>query len=149
MDTYTDELLDRLEEIAQKNVDAIRGYAKAAENSENEGLKSYFKRKAHERQNFLNGLRTIVPFKRTFTIEDASFTSAAHRAWMNVKTFFSGDDDESMLEEAIRGDKAAIDDYDDLMEEEQLPYEVASLIRQHRERIRQDIDMNKSLEDVY
>jgi uncharacterized protein (TIGR02284 family) len=150
MDTYTDELLDRLEDIAQKNVDAIRGYNKAAENSDNAGLQSYFRRKAHERRNFLTTLTTLVPFKHSFNIEDDdSFASAAHRAWMNIKTFFSGDDDEAMLEEAIRGDKAAIDDYDDLIKGEQLPFDLANLIRQQRERILQDIELNKSMEDVH
>jgi uncharacterized protein (TIGR02284 family) len=149
MDTYTDELLDRLEDIAQKNVDAIRGYNKAAENSENIGLQSYFRRKAHERRNFLNDLESLVPFNRSFNIdEDSSFAAAAHRTWMTIKTFFSGDNDEYMLEEAIRGDKAAIEDYDDLLAEEQLPFDVANLVRQQRERIRQDMEQNKSMEDV-
>jgi uncharacterized protein (TIGR02284 family) len=37
-----------------------------------------------------------------------SVTGAAHRTWMEVKYWFSADDDESMLEEAIRGEKAAL-----------------------------------------
>lgn len=37
--------------------------------------------------------------------DEGSFTGTMHRVWMDVKALFSADNDESMLEEAIRGEK--------------------------------------------
>ncbi|MGY8914391.1 MAG: DUF2383 domain-containing protein, partial [Flavobacteriales bacterium] len=45
MDTRSKELVDQLEEILEKNKDAEKGYAKAAENAKSQGLQSYFSRK--------------------------------------------------------------------------------------------------------
>ena len=79
---------------------------------------------------------------------DGSFTGTLHRAWMDVKAFFSGDNDESMLEEAIRGDKAAVEEYEEVLNESQLPSNVALVIREQLVKIRTDLNKVKSMEDL-
>ena len=59
MDTRSKELVDQLEEILEKNRDAEKGYAKAAENAKSHGLQSYFRRKSDERKDFNNKLRSF------------------------------------------------------------------------------------------
>jgi len=67
---------------------------------------------------------------------------------MDVKSFFSGDNDESMLEEAIKGDKAAVDEYEEVLEDETLPISVADVIREQLIKIRTDLNKVKSMEDL-
>lgn len=67
---------------------------------------------------------------------------------MDVKSFFSGDNDESMLEEAIRGDKEAVEEYEEVLEDSNIPTSIASLIREQKMKIRTDLNKIKSLEDL-
>ncbi|MUH37123.1 PA2169 family four-helix-bundle protein [Zobellia amurskyensis] len=142
------EIEDSINDIIQKNEDAIKGYEKAAENSEEIGLKSYFQNKSMERRNFLIELKASAPALKTRNDVDGSVSGAVHRAWMDVKTFFSGDNDEAMLEEAIRGDKAAIEEYNEVLGDTHLPLEAAVVIRKQRDWLMNDLKTIKTLEDV-
>ena len=142
------EIEDSLNDSIQKNEDAIKGYEKAAENAENIGLQSYFQNKSIERQNFLIELKASAPALETRDDKDGSATGSMHRAWMDVKAFFSGDNDESMLEEAIRGDKAAVEEYNEVLADTSLPTEAAAIIRRQRDWINQDLEKIKTMEDV-
>lgn len=142
------EIEDNLNDIIQKNEDAIKGYEKAAEITENIGLQTYFRNKAKERQLFLVELKAATPALKTRDKIEGSTTGTLHRTWMDIKAFFSGDDAEAMLEEAIRGDKAAIDEYNEVLADTHLPPSVATIIRKQRDWLMQDLEKNKTLEDL-
>ena len=148
MDTRSKELVDQLEEMLEKNRDAEKGYAKAAENAKSHGLQSYFRRKSDERRDFNNQLRKMLVASYDEIDENGSFTGSIHRAWMDVKSFFSGNEDEAMLEEAIRGDKAAVKEYEEVLEDNVLPVAIDTLIRDQKAKIQSDLNTIKSLEDL-
>lgn len=148
METKNRKLVDQLEEILEKNRDAQKGYAKAAENADNSNLKAYFNTKSRERSSFNDSLKRELVTSYDEIDDDGSFTGTMHRAWMDVKSFFSGDNDESMLEEAIKGDKAAVDEYEEVLEDETLPISVADVIREQLIKIRTDLNKVKSMEDL-
>lgn len=146
---YTkNELLDELEEILEKNIDAERGYSKAADKAENPALKRYFENKSMERRDFNSELKTQIKAAYSDFDEDGSFTGSIHRTWMDLKSIFSANDDEAMLEESIRGDKAAVEEYDDVLEEESLPLGLRNLLLHQRTKIKTDLEKNKTLEDL-
>ncbi|WP_421824470.1 ferritin-like domain-containing protein [Flagellimonas oceanensis] len=142
------EIESNLNDIVQKNEDAIKGYKKAAENAKETGLQNYFLNKARERRNFLNELKASTPALDIGNDMDGTAKGAMHRTWMDIKAFFSGENDESMLEEAIRGDKAAVEEYNEVLADIHLPINAASVIRKQRNWIVQDMEANKKLEDV-
>ena len=148
MNTEIKEIEDNLNDIIQKNEDAIKGYEKASENAKEIGLQSYFRNKAKERRNFLVELKTAVPSLQTRDKVDGSAAGSMHRTWMDIKAFFSSDNDEAMLEEAIRGDKAAVEEYDEVLADGQLPMEASNVIRQQRDWIREDLEKIKTMEDI-
>lgn len=81
--------------------------------------------------------------------EDGSFGGSMHRAWMDVKNLFSADSDESMLEESITGDKAAIEEYNDVIEYENLSPGLRDLLISQRDEIQGDISKHDSLESLH
>lgn len=149
MSTVTEKIYEELQEILEKNIDAVKGYEKAAENTDHAGLKSYFQRKAKERKEFNTELRSKIKANYSDFDEDGSFTGTMHRAWMDIKSLFSADDAESMLEESIKGDKAAIDEYNDVIEEQSLPADLRDLLLQQKNKIEADINKNDSLENLH
>lgn len=148
MNTKHDEMLDELQEILEKNRDAVKGFNKAAENADTVVLSNYFKRKAAERQEFNKQLAAKIKESYQDFDENGSFSGTIHRAWMDVKALFSAENDEAMLEEAIRGDKAAIEEYDDVLEEDNVPVGLRNLLLAQRTKIMTDISTNRRLEDL-
>lgn len=148
MSDYTDKLGNKLNDLLEKTYDAEKGFKKAAENAKHSGLKSYFNKKAQERYDFGHQLKSeIVNFGET-PDKGGSVTGAAHRTWMEVKSWFSADDDESMLEEAIRGEKASVEEYRDVLSETALPARTKDILQTQKTTIEQGLTNIKRLEDI-
>ncbi|QRM89787.1 PA2169 family four-helix-bundle protein [Lacinutrix sp. WUR7] len=148
MSNYTDKVGNRLNALLEKNYDAEKGYKKAAENAKHIGLKNFFNKKAQERYDFGYELKTEIKSFGQPTEKDGSLTGKAHRAWMDVKAALSSDNDESMLEEAIRGEKAAIAEYEEVLGEVGLPLNTKNMLFNQKNHIQQELNTIKRLEDL-
>ncbi|WP_458627171.1 ferritin-like domain-containing protein [Winogradskyella sp. PC D3.3] len=148
METYTEKIGSKLNNLLEKNYDAEKGYHKAAENTEHLGLKTFFGRKAQERKAFGHDLKTEIKAYGQDVDKGGSFTGVAHRTWMDVKALFSADNAESMLEEAIRGEKASVEAYKDVLQETALPESTKSILLTQKSQIETDLFEVKSLESL-
>ncbi|NNE31976.1 MAG: PA2169 family four-helix-bundle protein [Winogradskyella sp.] len=148
MSTYTEKVGSKLNELLEKTYDAEKGFKKAAENVDNPQLKSYFKDKAQERYNFGHELKQEIKSFDQEVDKGGSITGSAHRAWMDVKSLFSNDDAESMLEEAIRGEKAAVGEYNDVLNDTSLPSTTKSILESQKNTIHNGLARIKTLEDL-
>jgi len=148
MSTYTEEVGEKLNEILEKTYDAEKGFKKAAENTDNVQLRSFFETKAKQRYDFGHELKTeIMSFGQEIDNGD-SVAGKAHRAWMDVKALFSLDNAEAMLEEAIRGEKAAVEEYEEVLGDTSLPSTTAAILRNQKEIIEKGLSNIKMLEDI-
>ena len=148
MNKDIEKIEDRLKDLVTKNEDAIKGFEKAAKNAKEVGIKTYFEKKVVERMQFLRQLRAAATDLDLGSIEiDGSAAGAAHRTWMDVKAFFTGDNDEAMLEEAVRGDKSAMNDYDKAIAETMVPHRIREIIKAQREKLQKDLETTEILED--
>ena len=148
MSTYTEEVGEKLNDLLEKTYDAEKGYKKAAENTDEVALKNFFNRKAQERYDFGHELKTEIRSFGQDVDKGGSTTGTLHRAWMDVKALFSTDDAESMLEEAIRGEKSAVSEYEDVLSETSLPSTTKSLLETQKRSIENDLSRIKSMEDI-
>ncbi|MCM4173401.1 DUF2383 domain-containing protein [Arenibacter sp. TNZ] len=148
MRTYTDTIGEKLNDLLEKTYDAEKGYKKALDNTENPYLKSFFVKKSTERNTFGSALKSEITNLGQKWEEDGSVTAALHRTWMDVKALFSADDDEAMLEEAIRGEKASVQEYREVLSETDLPPSTATLLTQQMNQIQADLNQVKRLEDL-
>lgn len=148
MNTYTKEVGTKLNELLERTYDAEKGFKNAAENVDHAALKSYFDQKAQERYNFGHELKSEIKSFGQEVDKGGSVTGSAHRTWMNVKALFSGDNEESMLEEAIRGEKAAIEDYQEVLNETSLPSSTHKILSSQKNTIESGLSNIKSLEDL-
>ena len=148
MSTYTEEVGDKLNALLEKTYDAEKGFEKAAENTEHLQLKSFFKSKAQQRYDFGHELKNEIKSFGQKVDKGDSFTGKAHRAWMDVKALFSFDDEESMLEEAIRGEKAALEEYEDVLKDTSLPSSTSIVLKSQKQAIENGLANIKMLEDL-
>ncbi|BAO54437.1 ferritin-like domain-containing protein [Nonlabens marinus] len=145
---YTDKIGNKLNELLEKNYDAEAGYKLAKEKVDNIALKSFFDRQQQERYNFGHELKTEM---KTFGQEPDKGTSVKgdmHRTWMNIKSTFSSDNEESILEEAIRGEKAAIEEYNEIINETTLPPSTKNILTKHRDSIQQSLNKVNEMEAI-
>ncbi|MFD1163663.1 MULTISPECIES: ferritin-like domain-containing protein [Hwangdonia] len=148
MSTYTEEIGDKLNDLLEKTYDAEKGFKKAADKVDNAALKSYFKQKAQERYGFGHELKSEIKTFGQDVDKGGSLKGSAHRTWMDVKALFSSDNEESMLEEAIRGEKSAIEEYSDVINETSLPMSTKSILESQKNKIENGLSKIKTLEDL-
>tara|TARA_R110000868_G_scaffold137246_1_gene350716 strand:- start:2441 stop:2890 length:450 start_codon:yes stop_codon:yes gene_type:complete len=148
MSTYTEEVGEKLNDLLEKTYDAEKGFKKAAENVDNSALKSYFSQKAQERYSFGHELKSEIKSFNQEVDKGGSLTGDAHRTWMDIKAMFSADDAESMLEEAIRGEKIAIKEYENVLTEVSLPTSTKSILSSQKNKIQMGLSRIKTLEDL-
>lgn len=145
---YSEEISNKLNELLIKNYDAEKGYLNAIDNVDSDKLKMYFKRRASERSEFAKELRTEILRYGEIPEDSGSFKGTMHRNWMSLKSTFSSNNEELILEEAIRGEEASLEAYNDLLKERHLPPSIDSLLIKHKNAIQAAINTEKVHEEL-
>ncbi len=146
MNTYTEKIEGQLINLLEKTQNTAHGFKMAANNVENLALKSYFKLKAQERHSFGDELELEI---KHYHYPTKKLKSNMIRAWMDVCAIISFDDEESMLEETIKGEKAAIKEYDDILSNEKLPVSTKSIIISQKNKIKRGLSRFRTLEELF
>lgn len=145
---YSEKISNKLNELLVKNYDAEKGYLNAIDNVDNKELKMFFKRRASERSQFAKELRTEILQYGQIPEDSSSFKGTMHRNWMSLKSTFTSNNEEAILEEAIKGEEASLEEYDALLKENNLPPTIDSLIAKHRNAIQAAINTEKVHEEL-
>ncbi len=145
---YSEKISNRLNELLIKNYDAEKGYLNSIENVDSDRLKMFFKRRASERSEFAKELRTEILQYGEIPEDSGSFKGTMHRNWMTLQSTFSSNDEEAVLEEAIRGEEASLEVYNDLIKEKNLPPSIDALLVKHKNAIQSAINTEMMKEEL-
>jgi len=146
----TEKTIDVLNDLVKINNDRVAGFEKASENLEEDdnGLRPVFNKLAGESR---DNAAQLSEKARQFNGEAADGTSISgslHRAWLDLKATFTGNDLESILDECERGEDAIKAAYRSALDESnELPYEVVQLIQSQQQGIIEGHNLIKSLRD--
>lgn len=146
--SYSSKIAGKLNSLLEKNYDAEKGYKLASEKVKNEKLKRFFTERAQERYDFGHELKTEIRNFGENPDKGSSFAGDAHRSWMNLKASLSNDKDESVLEEAIRGEKAAVEEYESVLKEQEIPASTSNILMKQKNSIVASLNEVKSLEEL-
>ncbi|MGC1472337.1 MAG: PA2169 family four-helix-bundle protein [Psychroserpens sp.] len=108
----------------------------------------FFKRRASERSEFAKELRTEILQYGEIPEDSGTFKGSMHRNWMSLKATFSSNNEAVILEEAIRGEEASLEEYNDLIKERNLPPSIDSLLVKHKQAIVSAINTEKVHEEL-
>jgi len=131
----TEKIANKLNILLEKNYDAEAGYIAAKDNVTDSNLKNFFKNRATNRYDFGHEIKEEI---RSFGEEPNKGTSIkgdAHRVWMNLKSTFSKNNEEAILEEAIRGERKALEDYNEILEDKDIPQSTKEILEKHRDKV--------------
>lgn len=143
-----DKLVDNLQELLEKNYDAEKGFTKAMTDAKNPQLKNFLKRQAAQRSRFTTELTQEIRNLNEEPKESGSITGNLHRTWIDIKSAVSGNEDEAVLEECIRGEKASWEEYDNKLKKENFPPSISSVIQKQASEINATLSKVKTLEDI-
>ncbi|GHA44505.1 hypothetical protein GCM10007103_27010 [Salinimicrobium marinum] len=146
---YSEEMADKLNELLQRNYDSEKGFKNAVDDVDNPQLKSFFKEKAQERYDFGHELKSEIRNFGEAPEKGSSVKADAHRTWMDLKAALSGDNEVAVLEEAIRGEKMAVENYNKVINEIDFPPSTKNLLLKQRNAIQKTLENVKSLEDSF
>ena len=149
MSTYSEKIASKLNDLLARTYDAEKGFQNAAENIDSVKLKEYFSHKAAERKTFGHALKEEIKSYNQDVDKGGSIEGSVHRAWMDLKNTFTPDNEEAMLEEVITGENKAIDDYNDIINDTELPSSTKQLLVTQVSKIQDSLSTAKKLEDVY
>lgn len=142
------ELVGNLQELMEKNLDAEKGFKNALEDTKNAHLKRFFKKQAVQKNKFVTELDFVLRSLNAEPKEKGSTLGGLHRVWMDLKTSLSGDKDEAVLEEVIRGEKASEKEYEEKLKENHFPPDISELLNRQLAEIRMTLSKVKTLEDL-
>lgn len=145
---YEKIISDKLNELLIKNYDAESGYIKAMKAVDNTNVKEFFSNRAEERSKFARQLRTEILTYGEVPEDSGSFKGTMHRNWMTLKATFSSNNEKTILEEAIRGEKASLNEYNELLSNNNFPTRLIELLREQRNSIEAAINSVKVYEEV-
>lgn len=143
-----EELVDNLQNLLVKNYDAEKGFAKAMNDAKDGSLKNFLKHQAAQRSRFANELDKEIRNLNEKPKESGSVTGGLHRTWIDIKTAVTGEKDEAVLEECIRGEKASVEEYEERLQKNNFPPHVSSLLNNQLSEIKSTLNKVKTLEDV-
>ena len=137
-----------LQGILEKNYDAEKGYKKAMQDAKNPALKGFLQKQAAQRSHFATAIDKELRDLGETPTESGSVTGTLHRAWIDIKSSVSGNDDEAVLEEVIRGEKASVDEYEDVMKNNELAPQINGVLQSQLRDIQGTLNRVKTLEDI-
>ena len=138
-----------LNALLEKNYDAQRGYATAAEDVKHVQLKRWFAKQGKVRTQFCAELAGEMKRMNMEPNNDGSVLGDLHRQWMDIKSFLSLNTQESILEECLRGEQASLDEYNDVLEHRgELAPTIVTILENQRHTIQMTIAKENSLEAI-
>lgn len=142
------ERIHSLQELLEKNYDAEKGYKKVLEEADSKNLKDFLKKQAVMRNRFATEIHKAIRALNAEPKEKGSATGDLHRTWIDIKTVFTKNDDEAVLEECLRGEKASLKEYEDRLKKTAFSPETKAMLEKHLQEIRTTVSEIQHLEDL-
>jgi uncharacterized protein (TIGR02284 family) len=146
----SEKALDVINDLIEINNDRVAGFEKAGKDLEGQdsGLTAVFNKLAGESRQYANELTGIARQYGGEVAEGTSTSGTLHRAWIDIKTTFTGSDREAILNECERGEDAIKAAYGDALDpENELNFELTEVLQRQLQGISEGHDRIKSLRD--
>jgi uncharacterized protein (TIGR02284 family) len=131
------------------NNDRFEGYKKAAEETEDQDLRSLFTRFSIQSKGWSEELRKFVPKDEEPGQDETTNSGKLYRAFMDVKAALTGKKRKTILQSCEHGEDVAKKTYDEVLEHtEGIPVEALNIVTRQRAELQQAHDEVKALRDA-
>lgn len=144
--TQNSKTLDYVQDLHGRAKDGHQGYAKAVELAEGKPLKDFFAENSAQRAKFALELEGLLRMESIEPDDSATLAGRVHQHWMSLVSKVSKGDGK-LLSECLRGEEAAISDYQNALDSMELAPRVAEVIERQRDRIKEEMKTLSNLEE--
>ncbi len=141
-----DEVRSTLNNLIETCKDGDEGFRAAAEKLKDASIKTDFLKFARQRATFAGELQAEVTRMGSEPAKSGSTTAALHRGWLGLKNALTGGSDHGILEEAERGEDAAVKNYRDALAKD-LPADIQAIVSRQLRDIQQTHNTVKAIRD--
>ena len=138
-----------LNDLLRINNDRVEGYNKAIEDVDDFDLKTLFRKMADESRNYIYRLTDMIrSYGGDPATQNTTSSGKIYRLWMDVKSTFTGNDRQSILNSCEFGEDAALKAYRDALASEDLSEEARELIAEQQAGLHKSHDIIKGYRDM-
>jgi uncharacterized protein (TIGR02284 family) len=142
------EIISTLNSLIETLKDGQEGFKQSASGVDDPQLKTIFDTLALQRSKFAGELHNeVVRLGDSEPETSSSATGAIHRTWINIKSAVTNRDRHAILAEAERGEDAAVDAYEDAMQED-LPAPIREIVTRQQTEVKAAHDKIRNLRDA-
>ena len=141
------DIVKMLNELIETCKDGEYGFSTCAEHAQSAELRTLFRNRAQDCRTGGQQLQELVRECGGKPDERGSATGAIHRGWVAALGTIAGASDERMLEEAERGEDAAVARYRKALKQDGLPPSVRGVIERQMTGVLRNHDQVKALRD--
>jgi uncharacterized protein (TIGR02284 family) len=146
MKNDTSDVRSTINDLIESWKDGDEGFRTAAEKVKDATIKSDFLKFARQRAGFAGELQAEVTRLGGDPAKSGTTTGAIHRGWIDLKSAVTGDSDHGILEEAERGEDAAVKNYRDALAKN-LPADIEAIVSRQMHKIQQTHNTVKAMRD--
>ncbi len=115
--SQTSTIISTLNSLIESLKDGQEGFRQASEGVKDSQLKSLFSEYSLQRAKFAGELQNhVIQLGEPDPEKTSSTAGALHRAWINIKSAVTSQDDHAVLAECERGEDSAVAEYKKAME---------------------------------
>ncbi|PIB28865.1 ferritin-like domain-containing protein [Maribacter sp. 4G9] len=147
---YSEKISNRLNNLLTRTYDAEKGYKLAQDKVDNPTVKKFLADKVQQRYNFGHELKKEIQTFGELPEKGGSIKGDLHRTWMNFTTTFTSDDTERILEEVERGEKASLEEYNEIINDDDMALapSTENMLKKHRNEIKEALNNAKTYEEA-
>lgn len=143
------EIISTINGLIETLKDGQQGFREASEAVKDSQLKMLFSEYSLQRSRFAGELQNEAITLGEHNPENTSSTAGAmHRAWINLKSAITSQDDHAILAECERGEDSAVAEYKKAMEEKELSSPIRDTISRQYADVKRAHDRIRELRDA-
>lgn len=129
-------LKNALQDVVDICIDSVEGYKTAADEIEDESIKTLFLRFTQQRKGFIEEIKNEA-LKLGIELDSAGTSKGFfHRTWLATKAAFTGDSKEKIIEEAMDGEKKAVEVYSGVYSNQEVPRYIHDILKEQEHLIK-------------
>ncbi|QGY47690.1 PA2169 family four-helix-bundle protein [Maribellus comscasis] len=134
-----------IQEIIDICKDGAEGYETAANNIEYSDVKTLFLRLSQQRKLFIEEIKNEALKMGMELDTSGTIKGFFHRIWLATKATFSSATNEKVIEESMTGEKAAVETYDKVLADSELPAYLREILAEQQRLVKVTINQLSEL----
>ncbi|WP_088340351.1 ferritin-like domain-containing protein [Robiginitalea sediminis] len=148
--TYSEKISNQLNDLLTKTIDAEKGFSVASEKVDAPEVKAFLRDKVKQRNAFGHELKSEIREFGKLPEKDGSLKGDLHRSWMKLSGALSTNQTERILEEVERGEKASLENYNEILTNTDmtLPPSTKKMLERQRDSIQASLNTARMYETL-